>query len=266
MQTTFGKINLEKLKAGTQTLIIGDALKVLEEFPNNSVDLIISDEPYTDIEEHRKVGTTTRLSKSKGSDRDWYDTIKYEDIIPFYSWILKSGAHWYFWRPSLMESSLQNWCKLLEPKNGLCASNGFIIRKAIPIKKQKGMGYSWASSHEYIVFAYKDGNFKQLNDLALKDYMDDIIWPSPKTKIHDSQKPIMVTRRIIQNSSNEGDIVLEAFAGSFGSGEANYMYNLNRKVIGIEKNEEIANTTIKYFEKQGVPLNVINFTASEKLF
>lgn len=265
MQQTFGRIDLSKFKAGTQTLIIGDVRQVLAEFPHNSIDMIYSDEPYDDLEKHRIIGTTTRLKESKGSNMKWYDTISYDQVIPIYSYILKKGRHWYFFRPSMNEESLDNWCRLLDPKKGLCSEYGFVIRKVIPIPKPIGMGYSWRSSHEYIVFAYKFGDFRQLNDYSLKDYQDDIIWPTKSTRIHDSQKPIAVAKRVLMNSSNEGELVLEPFAGSFGSGEVNHQYKLNRTVIGIEKDQEIANKTIDYFKSQEIPLNVINFTESEKL-
>ena len=263
-QQTFGRIDLSQFKRGTQTLIIGDVRKVLAEFPNNSVDLIYSDEPYDDLERHRSIGTTTRLKQSKGSDMKWYDTIDYSDVIPLYSYILKAGSHWYFWRPSINEESLVNWCRLLDPSKGLCSEYGFIIRKAIPVPKSIGMGYSWRTSHEYVVFAYKHGIYKQLNDYSMKDYFDDIIWPTRQSRIHDSQKPISVPKRIMLNSSKEGDLVLEPFAGSFGTGEVNHQFRLNRIVIGIENNEEIANRTIDYFHSQGIPLNVIDFGNSEK--
>lgn len=262
MQQTFGRIDLSQFRKGTQTLIIGDVRNVLAEFPHNSVDLIYSDESYNDLESHRAKGTTTRLKESKGSDMKWYDTIDYEQVIPFYSYILKSGRHWYFYRPSINEESLRNWCRLIDPSKGLCHEYGFVIRKAIPIAKPSGMGYSWRSSHEYVVFAYKDGDFRQLNDYALKDYQDEIIWPSHKTKIHDSQKPIAIAKRVLMNSSNEGELVLEPFAGSFGSAEVNHQYKLNRIVIGIEKNQEIANKTIDYFKSQEIPLDVIQFNES----
>lgn len=257
MQQTFGRIDLSQFRKGTQTLIIGDVRNVLAEFPHNSIDLIYSDESYTDIDSHRMIGTTTRM-------KELYETIDYEQVIPFYSYILKVGRHWYFWRPTINEESLRNWCSLIDPSKGLCHEYGFVIRKAIPIPKPSGMGYSWRSSHEYIVFAYKDGDFRQLNDYALKDYQDDIIWPSHKTKIHKSQKPIAIAKRVLMNSSNEGELVLEPFAGSFGSAEVNHQYKLNRIVIGIEKNQDIANKTIDYFKSQEIPLDVINFGNSEK--
>src|SRR3990167_9568689 len=110
-------INLAELDPATPTLIVGDALKVMQNIPQNSLDLIYVDEGYDDLEAHRRIGTTTRLAKSDGSDMEWYDIISYSDVIPFYSLLLKPGAHLYMWRPSINQSSLKNWVQLIDPND-----------------------------------------------------------------------------------------------------------------------------------------------------
>ena len=56
----------------------------------------------------------------------------------------------------------------------------------------------------------------------MKEYVD-----------HPSQKPEALLERIIKASTNEGDTVLDLFAGSFSLGIV--CKRLNRKYIGIEK-------------------------------
>ena len=53
-----------------------------------------------------------------------------------------------------------------------------------------------------------------------------------KDKIHPTQKPITYLERLILNSSNELDTVLDPFMGSGSTGVA--CINTNRKFIGIE--------------------------------
>lgn len=263
MQKTFGLFCLPELLGNT--LIIGDVVKVLKEFPANSIDLIYSDEPYSDLEASRKIGTTTRLKQSKSSSNEWYEVIKYHDVIPFYSKVLKDGAHWYAWRPGINQDSIKNWCELIDPNNGLYVENDLKIRKVIPVPKgNAGLGYSWRSNHEYLIFAYKDeSDMIQLNDKSMTDYFDDVIWLSRKDgdRIHVSQKPLLVAKKILINSSKKGDYVLEPFAGSFTSAIQNHWYNLQRNVIGIEKDVKIANKTIDYFKDKEISLNVINFAS-----
>ena len=52
---------------------------------------------------------------------------------------------------------------------------------------------------------------------------------------HPSQKPEVLLERIVKVSSNEGDTILDLFAGSFSLGIV--CKRLNRKYIGIEKSK-----------------------------
>jgi site-specific DNA-methyltransferase (adenine-specific) len=58
-------------------------------------------------------------------------------------------------------------------------------------------------------------------------------------KNHVTEKPVNILENIIKYSSNENDVILDCFMGSGSTGVA--CKNLNRKFIGIEKDE-------KYFE------------------
>ena len=58
-------------------------------------------------------------------------------------------------------------------------------------------------------------------------------------KLHACEKPVDILERIIRTSSNEGDVVLDCFAGSGSTGVA--CLNTNRKFIGIEQDD-------KYFD------------------
>jgi len=60
---------------------------------------------------------------------------------------------------------------------------------------------------------------------------------------HPTQKPEALLERIIKSSSNEGDIVLDPFSGSFTTGSV--AKKLNRKFIGIEINEDYVKMGIR---------------------
>lgn len=53
---------------------------------------------------------------------------------------------------------------------------------------------------------------------------------------HPTQKPIALLERIIKASSNEGDLVLDPFSGTFTTAYVAKMFN--RKAIGIELQED----------------------------
>ena len=58
----------------------------------------------------------------------------------------------------------------------------------------------------------------------------------PEYENHPTQKPIALLERIIKASSNENDVVLDPFSGTFTTSYV--AKNLKRKSIGIEKQEE----------------------------
>ncbi|MDE1868189.1 MAG: site-specific DNA-methyltransferase, partial [Thaumarchaeota archaeon] len=244
-QITLDGFDLTKVSRNIPLLIIGDALQVMNQFPHESIDMIHDDAGYNDLQEHREVGTTTRLKVSEGSNNAFYeDNVDYNKTIPIYRNLLKKGRHLYIWRPSLNEKSLHNWCLLIQPEVGLLSKNSFRFRKAIVCKKSyPGMGYSFRSEQERIIvadnveteeifFAYKKGQMRQLQLKSLKDIFIDK-WKHPRSpeKIHTSEKPLSIVTKLIKTSSYPDEIVLEPFAGSFQTGIANVKSSLNRKVI-----------------------------------
>jgi site-specific DNA-methyltransferase (adenine-specific) len=58
----------------------------------------------------------------------------------------------------------------------------------------------------------------------------------PEYENHPTQKPIALLERIIKASSNEGDVVLDPFSGTFTTSFV--AKSLNRRSIGIEMQEE----------------------------
>lgn len=57
---------------------------------------------------------------------------------------------------------------------------------------------------------------------------------------HPTIKPLEFTKRVIRNSSREGETVLDCFMGSGTTGVA--CKELNRNFIGIERNPEFFKT------------------------
>ena len=246
-QSTLDNFQLNKVSFTKPMLIIGDCMKIMKKLPEESIDLIIDDVGYDDLEKDRAIGTTTRLTEKSGAK--WYKLASYFDTIPIYSDIIKRNRHIYFWRPAINRSSLQNWSTLLSP-SGVLTQNKFKIRKAIPVlKNYRGMGYSYNARHEILLYAIKGGG-RQLNNNDYPDYFD-VKWKHPhrKDKIHTSEKPLEAYKIMMENSSNEGEVVLEPFAGSFQSAIANVKYKMKRKVIGIEIDEDNALKTAEYFKK-----------------
>ncbi len=125
----------------------------------------------------------------------------------------------------------------------------------------KSLAENWIRGHDTILFYSKGDNFifnklyipysekdlekypkkKERKGLALTDVWKDIPpaqkWGREKREhLYDTQKPVKLLERIIKTSSNEGDIVLDFFAGS---GTTAYVaVNLKRQFILVEQLED----------------------------
>ena len=56
--------------------------------------------------------------------------------------------------------------------------------------------------------------------------------PNIKNKVHPTQKPVELMKILIENSSNEGDIVVDCFAGSGSTGVA--CLETGRRFLGCD--------------------------------
>ena len=121
----------------------------------------------------------------------------------------------------------------------------------------------FTASHETLIWAIKDKDGKQFFNY---DLMRSGSWENDKLKSpgkqmrsvwslvssrksekkwgrHPTQKPLSLLKRIVLASTKEGDLILDPFNGSGTTGIASY--ELNRKYIGIDIEEEYLKLTLK---------------------
>lgn len=99
------------------------------------------------------------------------------------------------------------------------------------------MGHYYMSCFEYILF-FRKGKGIRINNCGTPDILS---IPNKKTKIdgkniHDTEKPVELMKILIENSSKEGDTILDPFMGSGTTGIA--CRKTNRKFIGVEIDEQ----------------------------
>lgn len=99
------------------------------------------------------------------------------------------------------------------------------------------------------------------------------VWEFPRVRYrmreyenHPAQKPEALIERIIKASSNEGDVVLDPFAGTFTT--CAVAQRLQRKSVGIEFQEEYIKTGLRRLniihEFNGKPLSTLNKNYTRK--
>lgn len=95
------------------------------------------------------------------------------------------------------------------------------------------------SNLEFMV--YVRGKNATFNNLGVNEQKKTFNYSSPSNskRLHPTEKPLALLERLIKLHTNENDLVLDCFAGSFSTAEA--CVNLNRKYIAIEKETEYYN-------------------------
>ena len=112
-------------------------------------------------------------------------------------------------------------------------------------KDNKVMNHYYMGQTEFILL-FRKGGAKDINDMGTSNFIQ---IPNIKNKLHPTQKPIDLMKVLIENSSNENDIVLDCFCGSGSTGVA--CLESNRNFIGCEidkKYYDIAVERIKEIE------------------
>ena len=212
-------------------LLNQDVREVFKTIPDNSIDLVVTDPPYKTTSRGNAGTSGGMLQKeiNKKGQVFKHNNIKPQEYIPELYRVLKDGSHCYI---------MTNHVNLQEMLNVATESGFKFIKCLIWDKGNKIMGQYYMSSFEYILFLRK-GKAKKINHCGTADILR---VPNIKTKgedgqnLHDTEKPVELMKIMIDNSSQEGDIVFDPFMGIGSTGVA--CLELNRRFIGVELDEQ----------------------------
>ena len=208
------KITTVSRKLNQVQLHSKDAIKFLESLIPNSIDLMITDPPYESLEKHRKVGTTTRLQG------EWFPVVENGYFIHFFPAaykVMKDNTHTY-----LLCDQETMFCIVTMAKNAGFKFCKFLVWDKMAIST----GYHWRNSFECILF-FEKGK-RRLNNNSWGDIQH--IKRLKGKQYYPTQKPVELLERLIVNSSNEGETVIDPFMGAGSTGVA--AINQKRLFIG----------------------------------
>ena len=237
---------LTQFKYSNFTLLQGDCMTRLHEIEDDSVDAIFADPPYFLSNGGISVQSGKQVCVDKGDwdkggtpeyvyqfNRQWLSLCrsKLKDIGTI--WISGTHHNIFVVQRCLQELGYKilnviTWQKSDPPPNLSCRYFNFSTELVI-----------WARKHEKKPHKFNYETMKQLNGGS---QMTDV-WRIPAVGMwektcgkHPTQKPVRLLYRILLASTNEGDTVLDPFAGSSTTGIAANL--LGRKFVGIEQEEE----------------------------
>jgi DNA modification methylase len=206
-----------KVENINQIIIHGDSIEILKNYNGPKFDLLLSDPPYG------------MNFKSGWSDKNKIANDKIEDTIELFESVLiesvkhlKEDAHFYLFGSIDYVGHLRPIIeKYLTLKNILIWD-----RKIIGMGDLKSYGKSFDVIYFGINKKWKDLNGTRDKDLLSFNRCD------PNKMIHPTEKPIDLLEYLIKKSTNEGDLILEPFAG--GGSTLLASKNTNRLCTGIE--------------------------------
>lgn len=243
---------MQKFENKEHIIYQGDAIKVLQNsIEDNSIDLIFVDPPYN-------IGKDFNGLKDKWKSDEDYLNWCYQWIDLLLKKLKKTGSLY------IMTSTqfIPNFDIYLRDKIEILSRIVWSYDSSgVQAKKYYG------SMYEPILFCVKDKKKYTFNsnDILVEaktgskrkliDYRKNPPQPYNTKKVpgnvwnfsrvryrmaeyenHPTQKPIALLERIIKASTNEGDVVLDPFSGTFTTSFV--AKKLNRKSIGIEINED----------------------------
>ena len=250
-----------KITSGDFTCLVlqGDCIEVLSLLPDNCIDLTVTDPAYESLERHRAKGTTTRLKQSKASSNAWFTSFlnsRYGELFDQFYRVHRCNTHCYMFcdaeteavaltginpyadQPSVrsaLSAGWRAWPSLTwvktkkavdaigRDRNSENQTDAWLQQEMV----RSGMGYHWRRADERILFLEKGK--QKLNNLG---------WPNVMcgTRAGKNQfpteKPENIIERLILNSTNPSDIILDTFAGSGAVGRV--AVRLGRRVILID--------------------------------
>ena len=219
-----------------------DCLELMKDIPDGSIDLIVTDPPYK-ITSRGNGGTSGGMFQKKKVNKG--DVFNHNDV-DITDWIdelyrtLKPSGHCYIMTNN---KNITHYLSVIKD------SEFHFIKNLIWVKNNKIMSQTYMSQFEYIIMLRK-GRHKRINFCGTPDVLN---FDNNKLKdknnktIHDTEKPVGLMKTLIENSSNEGDVILDPFMGIGSTGIA--CINTNRKFIGMELDEHYFNVAKERIKK-----------------
>lgn len=230
-----------RLEALKDVILQGDAWEVLRLIPSGSMKAVIADPPWTHLDVHRAVGTTTRMtSQTFYATRD-VDVALMKEL----SRVLRDDGYLCLYVPPLATTSHDIWLQVL----GAAKEAGLTAVREVVWKKARSMGYRWTGTHEPIFcfvknpkklppcgdrsavsFVEHSGRLGKLrtpytdfdaegfqalvDEHGSKKGIPKAIRNAFPGQFHDTEKPVEVADHLLRVAGEPGQFVLEVFAGT----------------------------------------------------
>lgn len=247
-------------------VILGDALQVLPKLPVESVDMVFIDPPYFLQLPKKGLKRWTVKTPVKGVEEDWDQFASFEDYDQWIQSLLLETKR--VMKPSATLWAIATYHSIFRIGKILQDLGYWILNDVHWIKTNpmpNWLGVRFTNATETLIWAVRDKKVKgyTFNRGYAKAFgigkIGANVWLLPLCngkerlkdeqgrKIHPTQKPEELLRRVILTSTKEGDIILDPMAGV---GTTGYVaQTLKRNFIMVEINPRYVSAIEKRFQK-----------------
>jgi DNA modification methylase len=250
-------------------VILGDAFKVIRKIDNESVDMIFIDPPYFLQLPNKELRRWTVKTVVEGVNDVWDKFSSFEEYDNFIRKLLTEVKR--VMKPKATIWVIATYHSIFRIGKIMQDLGYWILNDVIWVKTNpmpNWLGVRFTNATENLIWAVKDKNAKDFTfngDIAKIFGIDKVgtdIWVIPicmgkermrnekGKKLHSTQKPIELLKRVILTSTKEGDLVLDPLAGT---GTTGYVaQSLRRNFITIEINPRYVRTIEERFMKSSM--------------
>ena len=207
----------------------GDCMEIMQQIPNNTIDLLLTDPPYN-ISMKSGFHTMGRKGVDFG---EWDKGFNQQTWLEQACTKVRTGG----------SAVVFNDYKNIGQMADVFATNGFTVKEMLIWQKPNPMPRNrdrlYVTSIEVALWAVKGKGWtfnRQRENYENALFKSPTV--SPKQRVHPTQKPEKILREILAIHSNEGDLVLDCFAGSGSTCLS--ARGMGRNFVGIEQDPEYA--------------------------
>ena len=226
-------------------------MDILSSIKTESIDLICTDPPYL----CKPKGQSNKMGGywKYATDGKIFENnnIKCKTYLPEFYRVLKNGTHCYI---------MTNNYNLIEMLNEAEKVGFKFVKSIIWNKGNMICSRFYMNCYEHILM-FRKGSGRNINNCSTPDILT---VPINKLKdknnrnLHDTEKPVELMKILIENSSNEHEVILEPFAGIGSTLIASQL--LNRKCIGCEIDTKYCENIVARIDKK------VNFQKTNQEF
>ncbi len=234
-----------------------DCLEYLKLIPDNSVDLVVTDPPYNVSQKNNLKFKGLNVVKNFG---DWDYGFDPLPVLKEFKRVLKPTGQMYIFCAT---KQIPIYMNFLEENCFL--RNLLVWSKTNPAPRLSKTNFLFAN--EYIIYGINEKgmpskstfNFSKQNEMK-NIFVTSSLQSKERLKengkaVHPTQKPLSILKKLIEVSSNKGDVVLDPFMGVGSTAVA--CKELGRNFLGCELDKEYIKYVSQRLENKKYQVSIV---------